>query len=63
MSNCPLVRRAVGTGTAFSGFETNVTVNVPVTRVADMDVTVKLPVAPAWPLSQFCEPRTMVTTP
>ena len=63
MSNCPFVRCAVGTGTTFSGFETNVTVKVPVTRVVEIEVTVKVPAPPVWPLSQFCAPRTIVTVP
>ena len=50
MSNCPFVRCAVGTGTTFTGFETNVTVKVPVTRVVEIDVTVKrLARACTWP--------------
>src|SRR5712692_5568738 len=63
MSNCPLVRCAVGTGTTLIGLLTRVTVNVPETCVDEIEVIVAVPSPPACPLSQFDEPRTMVTSP
>src|SRR4029453_2281706 len=63
MSKVPLVSRAVGTATVLIGLFTSVTVKVPVTRVAEIDVTVKLPCPPSWPLSQFCAPSTIVAVP
>jgi hypothetical protein len=63
MSNCPLVRWAAGTGATLIGFDTSVTVKVPDTRGAEIDVMVKVPAPPAWPLSQFWAPSTIVTVP
>src|SRR4030095_8842335 len=45
------------------GLLTRVTVNVPPTRVFEIDVTVNVPAPPSCPLSQFCAPSTMVTMP
>ena len=45
MSNCPLVRCAVGTATTLMGLFTSVTLKVPVTCVAEIAVTVELDAA------------------
>src|SRR5262245_3089517 len=51
----------IGTGLRLTGLLTSVTKNEPVTRVADIDVSVKLPVAPARWLSQVGLPSAIVT--